>query len=532
MKRATLVAIALLWTAGCGAKGTTERTDSADPEQAAVESVDTGDSSMGNATSGETPNATTVANLPGVSTAPPATPPGAPVTTGIAATTTPATTTSPGQPVRGGAPPVTQISPTANEDVLPDPPEVSGTPLSVETGMSFGGGVTSTGPLLIAAGPDGDLVVAGAGYDADALGLELESSEDEAYVLRMNSLGEVTHFTHFPGVIGPDALAVDTTGNIVVAGDLYRDSNFGGETLAELAEGYYVVGLDAELEHRFSTSVPTEQTIWRRQMTMDAEGAAYLVGGSYDFNSSRETGFVHKFSPEGDSLWEQLLPGTGSTAAVTDVDVSDSGQLVIAGGFSSTLSVGDEQLVSRAGDSYNGYVAVLDAADGTPGAAYRVGGTVFDLINSVQVLPDGAIRIAGQTSGVADFGGVESNADAEGSPFVAELDANGEGNWVVVLPGDGIAFSADTDELLRTHVTGKFDDPAGQLPTTFFSTVDSSGKLVGELLFVSGGNGGREVVAAPGAGVWLTGEASGVVDYGTGPIDIEHGVYLIHFSAD
>ena len=81
----------------------------------------------------------------------------------------------------------------------------------------------------------------------------------------------------------------------------------------------------------------------------------------------------------------------------------------------------------------SGFVAALDPNTGAAKSALRFGGTDFDLGNSIEVTSAGLLRVAGLVSGAATIGGLDVQAAAMGSPFVAELTAAGTANWVRLI---------------------------------------------------------------------------------------------------
>src|SRR4029079_4746773 len=153
-----------------------------------------------------------------------------------------------------------------------------------------------------------------------------------------------------------------------------------------------------------------------------------------------------------------------------------------------------------------------------PNWVMRFGGPDFDVGNSIEVTSAGALRISGLLSGAATVGGVTAQGDSLGSPFVAELAATGDANWVKVIQGEGIVFAADTNAAGHTFAVGYLQ---GTIKETFVADVapDGNATLPLRVTIAYDSNGANFAAADRHGGVWITGDFKGTLDFGLGPLD-------------
>jgi hypothetical protein len=343
----------------------------------------------------------------------------------------------------------------------------------------------------------------------------------------------------FANAVTPKAMAVGPGDALWLTGDLFRPVTFGGPTLPAVENSHYLVKLGADGSHGFSVAVARSASPNLQGITVDGDGNSYVVGAYYvnpPTGGLTSSVMVAKFSPTGGELWNRSFPGTESSAYAADVALAPNGDVVIAGGFAGQVTFGATQLTSQSAMSggYNGFVAVLDPANGDPRRAFRFGGTVFDLANSVEVSAAGVVRIAGELSGASMVGGVNGSALAGGSPFIAELSLTGVGSWVRVVSGRGAVFGADTNTAGRTFAAGFVDVGDGTVRESVVAAVGSDAVLtIPSQVNIGEGNGATSAAADRHGGVWIGGELRGSATFGTTTLTApngEPGNFLLHLE--
>jgi hypothetical protein len=163
--------------------------------------------------------------------------------------------------------------------------------------------------------------------------------------------------------------------------------------------GSYVskYGADGNLEWtRLPDASGSSQT---NSVSAGADGAVYVAGYSYgsilngDVSQGGQDGFVSKFNADGQLIWTRLVSGSGNDS-VKSVFAGADGAIYVAGETNGSLN---GQVIQGAADTTNGFVAKLDADDGTLAWTHLIGGSSNDLIKSISVDADGVVYVAGET---------------------------------------------------------------------------------------------------------------------------------------
>jgi hypothetical protein len=343
------------------------------------------------------------------------------------------------------------------------------------------------------------------------------------------------HSAIFPNALTPSVLAVDPSGAVWLAGQLYRAVDFGGTTLQPVNDGYYLVRLNPDGSLAVARAVARPSLVTVYNATTDAQGNVYAVGEVYTAGSPPIASvFVTKFSPAGDELFNREFACQGTSAYAADVAVAPNGDLFIVGTYGYPLQIGSALLPLPSSSLGSAFVAALDPGTGEPRWATRIGGMTFDVGNAISVTSTGALRVAGMLSGQATVGGLLTRGTNDGSPFVAELTPTGAGNWVTIIDGTGIVFEADTNAADHTFAVGYVKQTA-TTNQTFVADVAGGVARLALRAPVSGQAGGAQFVAADRhGGAWVTGSFAGVIDFGLGPLDAGGadmlGNFLLHLE--
>jgi hypothetical protein len=394
-------------------------------------------------------------------------------------------------------------------------------------GGGSGGTAGGSGALRITRGevfPVSQLAMLGLRIVVDShdtavvLGPSANADTDPGPALTWYPLSGAPRKLVFANATTPWAIALDGADAIWLVGQLWRPVSFGGPTLQAIDSGYYLVKLAADGTHILSKAIARAHDTWIYGLATDAQGNVYVAGTLQMFATQPLTSssFVSKFSPTGELLRDQVFAGTDSQNSAQGVAVAPTGEVVVVGEFAGSVTIGTTQLTSLA-PTLNGYVAVLDGTTLAPQRAMRFGAASFDLANSVQVTSAGAVRVSGLLSGATSIGGMTVQAHENGSPFVAELSLTGVASWVRVVSGRGIVFGADTNTAGRTFAAGRID---GATHDAFLAAVGPDPTLTVPLRADTGemGNGALAAAADRHGGVWVGGEFSGTVDFGSGPL--------------
>jgi hypothetical protein len=354
---------------------------------------------------------------------------------------------------------------------------------------------------------------------------------------------------------------VDSTGNVVVAGQFHGIVDFGTGLITSFTNPTSGPTMDA-----FVAKYTSGAAVWSRGLGGNASdaatGAAVDSGGNvvvtgYQGSSQVDYGggnlgtrgsndiFVAKYdSTTGDHVWSKTVGGTGpdwgGAAAV------DSGGSVFVTGYmsvsSSGVDFGGGALFSAGGaDAF----LVKYSSDGAHAWSKRFGSTGTDLGMVVRTDGLGNVYVGGTFEGSVDFGGGALTSAGLRDIFVVKFTAAGQHVWSKRFGGTsgedvrGVAVDGAGDVFL----TGQF------LGTISFggSAMTSAGNEDIFLAKLSGASGGhvwskRLGSTAPDAGygvavdgggnVAITGFFAGGVDFGGGMIMAQvYDIFVAKYSS-
>ncbi len=271
----------------------------------------------------------------------------------------------------------------------------------------------------------------------------------------------------------------------------------------------------------------------------DAGGNILVVGyftGNVDFgggvlsSAGGQDIFVAKYSPSGAHLWSKRFGGSGDDAAQS-VAVDLNGDVVVAGYFSGTATIGASNYTSKAGRDI--FLVKLSGANGAAQWSKQIGGEAWstsmpdDYGYGVAVDPrNGDVVLTGQISGWVDFDG--TLVLNSGNTFLAKYGAGGAFQWVktfLASYGKSVAVDGAGNIVLMGNTTGAVDLGGGLLP---FNTAGGYsnfyiGKFSGAGVHLWSkcfggyyGSFGNSVAVDGSGNAVVTGYFTGTMDFGGG----------------
>lgn len=267
-------------------------------------------------------------------------------------------------------------------------------------------------------------------------------------------------FNRFP----PNALATDSGGHILLAGDITDfPVDFGSGPLSTGADSMGVlVRFDPDGELEWVRGGPSDFRFGHLGVTVDSRDQVYTSGSD---RFARP--FIEKVSPDGRQLWMRVLGTVGEA-----FDVAVHGNRVVAtGNFSSTFPFrGRDVIPSSTQEAF----LVAYTRDGEERWARAFGGRFTTLAMD----PRDGVIVTGQYSDRADFGlGPVFGEPSGGNFFVAKYDRiQGDVRWVRTFPSlDATAVDVAAALNGESTVVGSFRAPVdfGSGPVT--PTVGSDG---------------------------------------------------------
>ncbi len=275
----------------------------------------------------------------------------------------------------------------------------------------FGSSPESQVATQVAVDPKGNVVVAGwfrGSLDFGQGPLDGSTNGDQnGFLAQLDAASGSTVWSKgFSSMQSVDvgAIAVDGTGDVVVAGNLDGYVDLGEATLT--GAGVYLARFDDLGGYGWSSAAPATGGSYATGASIDRFGDAVVTGtfnGSIQFGTqpavSNDTGFdsyLVKLDPTGAQMWSQALP-------TTHVAVDGMANVLVAGSFSHAIDLGGTILVSAGG----GEAMVLAKLD--PTGAFLWSKSFGDELNlyatAVAALPgSNRVLVAGYGAGTVDFG--------------------------------------------------------------------------------------------------------------------------------
>lgn len=267
---------------------------------------------------------------------------------------------------------------------------------------------------------------------------------------------------------GVVSVAVDDTGNIVLAGSFQGIVNFGGGNLTSAgAYDIFLAKYDINGVHQWSKRVGGLGNDAPAGVAVDTSGNIVLTGSfgdTVDFGggglvaAGLDDIFVAEYNAAGTHQWSQSFGSTGIDEGY-GVGVDAVGNVLVIGHFAGTVDFGGGNLVSAG--IFDIFVARYDAA-GTHVWSQRFGSSGIDIGYSVAVDGFGNILMTGAFNGTVDFGGGNLVSQGSSDVVIAKYDATGAHQWSERFGGTtgDIAFSLAADASGNTVLAGYFEGTA------------------------------------------------------------------------
>jgi len=239
-------------------------------------------------------------------------------------------------------------------------------------------------------------------------------------------------------------IAVDTSGNTYVAGNLTGTATFGSTQLSGSQGIAFVEKLDANGTVQWAKSIGTsgESEVG---VGVDSSGNVYALGENWSASSnSKWTNDIFKFSPTGSTVWSETIY-THEWSGLEGFAVDGSGDVFVAGDFQGTVNfspTGRSHYVTAPSNQFNlypsGFVLELNTSGKFQWVSAFIGqGSSLGTASLASLTLDsgGNVIVGGSYGGTVNFNGSTTTLPTSGGALLAKLNSSGGLVWAEETAG-------------------------------------------------------------------------------------------------
>lgn len=331
----------------------------------------------------------------------------------------------------------------------------------------FGGLAIQSKPRISARSDGGAMITGQFQSSVDIGTVHTSSGSYDTLLARLGPDGGPVWSSAFggSGADSPAAVGADAAGNVTLAGTFYSSSiDFGGGPLFNLGGAdVFLTQLDSTGQHVWSRRYGTATAQTANDLAVDVSGNIILAGtfaGSVDLGGGTLTSaggsdfYLAKFDPQGSHLWSARFGGSQNEQTIA-ISVDSQGSIIVAATISGSVDFGGGPLSSAGAEDIA--IAKLDSA-GVHQWSRRYGDALGQLAVDVAVDGSSNIIITGQVTGSIDFGG-GSLIGAGVDVGLAKLDPGGGHLWSKRLgdsSGSHSPLALAVDQGANVLLTGAF----------------------------------------------------------------------------
>ncbi len=324
-------------------------------------------------------------------------------------------------------------------------------------------------------------------------------------------------------------MALDSQGNIIVAGSFSGRQNFGGgDIVSHGAVDIFIAKYSSSGAYLWSQAIGGAGSDWAKAVAVDPTGNIFITSwsgsGSVDFGGGPInilSAYLAKYSPDGYYQWARSL-GT-NIADGTALDTDSNGDVIVGGTFVGPCDFGGGPVPSVANN--DAFLARYSPA-GDYRWALRAGGSTANGTGVSQVAVDhsGDLVLTGYTTGAGDMAGVSFPGLGDKDIFLAKFSTTGSPYWSHSFGGGGddrgksIAIDS-LNNIVMTGFTGS---------NIFLSKYSPSGSASWSENFsasIASLENGNRVAIDGGDNIVITGAVIGDINLGGGTLPMTPGDY-------
>jgi fibronectin type 3 domain-containing protein len=395
-------------------------------------------------------------------------------------------------------------------------------------------------PYGVAVDGSGNVYVTGVYYGTVNFGNGNIASAGRAdmFIAKWSAGGAIQWVKHFGDAADQygTAIATDTAGNIYVTGYFFGTVDFGAGPLTSVGYDILLAKYNSAGTCQWSKRMGGTSTEMGQAIAVDGSSNV-LVAGQYaatvDFGGGPLTsvggydGFIAKYNTNGGYVWQKSVGGA-ALDTITGLGVDAQGNPTAVGHFSGTSNFGGANLTSAGSNDI--FVARYNAA-GVHQWSNRYGDANDQRAYGGAVDAAGNVALTGYFTGQISFGGPTFTNVAGADIFLAKLTPTGAHSWSKAFGsalsygevGEAVAFDGAGNVLLTGEIVQAVDLGGGAvIPTTvtydaFIAKYSPTGVYQWSKRFVADWDDhGNGVAADSNGNVLITGDFYDAVNFGGG----------------
>jgi hypothetical protein len=349
------------------------------------------------------------------------------------------------------------------------------------------------------------------------------------------------NFSNTSNAYGQSIAYDSKTGNVIIAGNFAGTVDFGGGPVTSSSSSdIYVAAYSSAGTYLWAKRFGNGVLNYAYGVAVDSNSNVFVTGGfqgTLDFGNGPLTSagcadiFVAKYSSSGTPLWSKRFGSSTNNDYGYGISVDVNNNVVLTGYFNGTVDFGGGPLTSFSSDTF---VVKLSGTNGGYLWAKNFSSSSGDMGVSIATDTNGDVFVTGVFMGAIYFGGNTLNGAGQYDIFLVKLSGtNGAHLWSKKFGNTGsddgysVAVDSSNDVVITGDFSGTVDFGGGPLTSAGATEVflakysGSDGSHLWSKRFASSiGTGYGVAVDKYTNDIVMTGMVQGTADFGGGPVTI------------
>ncbi len=300
----------------------------------------------------------------------------------------------------------------------------------------------------------------------------IDASTMDMFVAKLDRFGIVQWIKVFGSTTsdeGAPYVAVDSTGNVYVAGGVGGTGQFGTKTYKSVGKiDAFVAKMNANGDFQWVVGAGSSDNDQARGVAVSPNGDRVYSYGSFigqvsfgnatfDSYAGKSDFFVRAVNANGQPLWTQRLGWSGNDDIIAGHAMPD-GRLVLTGAMKQTMNFGTQTLKAN-GEFGSDLFVTRMSKDGSFELLKHYGGTFNEVGTTIFADVNGNMFVGGSYDSTTVIGSFAEDSYGGTDGIVMRILPNGEVDWLRAFGGpyDDEATGIGVDGKNVPHITGTFD---------------------------------------------------------------------------